>query len=72
MLSTNLLDIEKDPYSEDKQLAATTETATIMNGFNNSGLFSNHYLENMIQKVPEWDAKKIFPSAYAYLKSHEE
>jgi hypothetical protein len=24
------------------------------NAFNNSGLFSNHYLENTVQKVPEW------------------
>ncbi len=36
-------------------MAATTETTTTINAFNNSGLFSNHYLENMIQKVPEWD-----------------
>ena len=47
MLSTNLLDMMKDPYSEDRQLAATTETTTTINAFNNSGLFSNHYLENM-------------------------
>ena len=36
-------------------MAATTETTKIINVFNNSGLFSNHYLENMIQEVPEWD-----------------
>ena len=23
--------------------------------FNNSNLFSNHYLENMVQKSSEWD-----------------
>ena len=68
MLSTNLLDIEKDPYSEDRQLAATTETAKIMNGFNNSGLFSNHYLENMIQKVPEWDDDAHLRETFSEIK----
>jgi hypothetical protein len=55
MLSTNLLDMMKDPYSEDRQLAATTETTTTINAFNNSGLFSNHYLEiiNIAKKIAD-------------------
>jgi len=49
-------------------LAATTETAKIMNGFNNSGLFSNHYLENMIQKVPEWDDDAHLRETFSEIK----
>ncbi len=30
-------------------MAATTETTQTVNVFNNSSLFSNHYLENMIK-----------------------
>jgi type I restriction-modification system DNA methylase subunit len=58
----------EDPYSEDRQLAATTETAKIMNAFNNSGLFSNHYLENMIQKVPEWDDDAHLRETFSQIK----
>lgn len=32
-----------------------SKIAEKVNMFNDSSLFSNHYLENMIQKVPEWD-----------------
>ena len=49
-------------------MAATTETAKIMNGFNNSGLFSNHYLENMIQKVPEWDDDAHLRETFSEIK----
>jgi type I restriction-modification system DNA methylase subunit len=49
-------------------LAATTETAKIMNAFNNSGLFSNHYLENMIQKVPEWDDDAHLRETFSQIK----
>ncbi len=34
---------------------AETAQSDKRNPFNNSGLFSNHYLENLIQKSPEWD-----------------
>jgi len=49
-------------------LAATTETAKIMNAFSNSGLFSNHYLENMIQKVPEWDDDAHLRETFSQIK----
>ena len=49
-------------------MAATTETAKIMNVFNNSGLFSNHYLENMIQKVPEWDDDAHLRETFSEIK----
>jgi len=58
----------EDPYSEDRQLAATTETTTTINAFNNSGLFSNHYLENMIQKVPEWDDDARLRETFSQIK----
>ena len=48
--------------------AATTETIKTINAFNNSGLFSNHYLENMIQKVPEWDDDAHLREAYSQIK----
>jgi hypothetical protein len=46
----------------------TTETAETVNAFNNSGLFSNHYLENMIQEVPEWDDDSHLREAYSQIK----
>ena len=49
-------------------MAATTETATTMNAFNNSGLFSNHYLENMIQKVAEWDDDARLRETFSQIK----
>ena len=65
---TNLLDMKKDPYPEDRQLATTTETTKTANAFNNSSLFSNHYLENMIQKVPEWGDDAHLREAYSQIK----
>jgi len=43
----------EDPYQEERQLVTTTGTSATVNAFNNFGLFSNYYLDNMIQKVPE-------------------
>jgi type I restriction-modification system DNA methylase subunit len=58
----------EDPYQEDRQLVTTTENTETVNAFNNSGLFSNHYLENMIQKVPEWDDDAHLRGAYSQIK----
>jgi len=55
LLPAKLLDMVEAPNPVDRQLATNKETSATVNAFNNSGLFSNHYLENMIQKVPEWD-----------------
>ena len=38
------------------------------NLFSNSGLFSNHYLENMIQKSPEWDDDASLAEVYSAIK----
>ena len=38
------------------------------NPFNNSGLFSNHYLENIIQKAPEWDDDALLPEVYSAIR----
>jgi hypothetical protein len=58
----------EDPYHEDRQLLTTTGTSATVNAFNNSGLFSNHYLENMIQKVPEWDDDAHLRETYSQIK----
>jgi type I restriction-modification system DNA methylase subunit len=49
-------------------LAASTEIINTGDVFNNSGLFSNHYLENMIQKVPEWNDDAHLFEAYSQIK----
>jgi Type I restriction-modification system methyltransferase subunit len=36
--------------------------------FNNSNLFSNHYLENMVQKSSEWDDESGLLEAYTRIK----
>ena len=36
--------------------------------FNNSGLFSNHYLENLVQKTPEWGDEARLSEVYARIK----
>jgi hypothetical protein len=56
------------PYPEDQQLASTTKTTKTANAFNNNSLFSNHYLENMIQKVPEWNDDVHLSEAYSQIK----
>ncbi len=38
------------------------------NLFSNSGLFSNHYLENMIQKSPEWDDDAHLAEVYSAIR----
>jgi hypothetical protein len=49
-------------------LAASAEIINTGDVFNNSGLFSNHYLENMIQKVPEWNDDAHLFEAYSQIK----
>ena len=49
-------------------MVASEEIIKRENVFNNSGLFSNHYLENMIQKVPEWDEDTHLREAYSQIK----
>ena len=49
-------------------MAAPTEITETVNVFNNSSLFSNHYLENMIQNVPEWDDDAHLREAYSQIK----
>ena len=49
-------------------MAVDTETATIVNAVNNSGLFSNHYLEDMIRKVPEWDDDALLRETFMQIK----
>jgi len=50
-------------------LAASAEIINKGDVFNNSGLFSNHYLENMIQKFPEWnDDDAHLCEAYSQIK----
>ena len=47
------------------------EPAEIINTgdvFNNSGLFSNHYLENMIQKVAEWNDDAHLCETFSQIK----
>ena len=55
-------------HPEGKDLVTPTEITRKMNVFNNSSLFSNHYLENMIQKVPEWDDETHLREAYSQIK----
>jgi len=54
--------------SEGRELEASTEITEKANVFNNSSLFSNHYLEDMIQKVPEWDDDANLREAYSRIK----
>jgi hypothetical protein len=54
--------------SEGRELEASTEIIEKANVFNNSSLFSNHYLEDMIQKVPEWDNDANLREAYSRIK----
>ena len=49
-------------------MVASEEIIKRENVFYNSGLFSNHYLENMIQKVPEWDEDNHLREAYSQIK----
>ncbi|MGB7544258.1 MAG: DNA methyltransferase, partial [Methanothrix sp.] len=49
-------------------MAESLETINKQNLFNNSGLFSNHYLENLIQKAPEWDDDAALPEVYSGIK----
>jgi type I restriction-modification system DNA methylase subunit len=49
-------------------LAESIETIDRQNMFNNSGLFSNHYLENLIQKVPEWDDDADLQAFYSEIR----
>ena len=49
-------------------MAESLETINKQNLFNNSGLFSNHYLENLIQKAPEWDDDADLPEVYSGIK----
>jgi hypothetical protein len=36
--------------------------------FNNSGLFSNHYLENLIQSNPEWNQDEKLVEVFTKIK----
>jgi len=53
---------------EGRELETPTETTQTVNTFNNSSLFSNHYLENMIQMVPEWDDDTHLRETYSQIK----
>jgi len=47
---------------------AETAQSDKRNPFNNSGLFSNHYLENLIQKSPEWDEDAHLAEVYSAIR----
>ncbi len=47
---------------------AETAQSDKQSPFNNSGLFSNHYLENLIQKSPEWDDDAILSEVYSAIR----
>ncbi len=47
---------------------AETAQSDKRNPFNNSGLFSNHYLENLIQKSPEWDDDAHLAGVYSAIR----
>ncbi len=49
-------------------MASQTEITEKANVSNNSSLFSNHYLENMIQKVPEWDDDANLSETFSQIK----
>ena len=52
----------------ERYLVASAEIIKKGDVFNNSGLFSNHYLENMIQKVPEWDDEAHLLETFSRIK----
>lgn len=49
-------------------MAASEEIAETATVFNNSSLFSNHYLENMIQTTPEWSDDARLSQTYTRIK----
>lgn len=49
-------------------MAASKEIIETAMVFNNSSLFSNHYLENMIQKTPEWNDDVRLIETYTRIK----
>ena len=49
-------------------MAEPAESNDKENLFRNSGLFSNHYLENMIQKSPEWDDDAHLAEVYSAIR----
>ena len=49
-------------------MAAPKEITETVNVFNNSSLFSNHYLVNMVQNAPEWDDDTRLREAYSQIK----
>lgn len=49
-------------------MAASKEIIEMATVFNNSSLFSNHYLENMIQKTPEWNDDARLSDTYTRIK----
>jgi len=48
---------------------ATAEIIEPVKAFNNSSLFSNHYLENMVQKTPEWGDEARLSEVYSRIKA---
>jgi type I restriction-modification system DNA methylase subunit len=54
-------------WAEERRLAETAQSDK-RNPFNNSGLFSNHYLENLIQRAPEWDDDAHLAEVYSAIR----
>ncbi len=53
---------------EGSELDASAEVTIKEHVFNNSNLFSNHYLENMVQKSSEWEDESGLLEAYTRIK----
>jgi len=54
-------------WAEERRLAETAQSDK-RNPFNNSGLFSNHYLENLIQRSPVWDDDAHLAEVYSAIR----